>query len=107
MDLYNKLLNQQKEEKEIQRLKQNKRSLDYYYKNREYILNRQAQKKLLHPNYYKEWYEKNKKELNEKRRENRGAIKRINTTYNKNSNNKYTPYNNKKEEKEFSFILFN
>ena len=97
MNLYNQLLEKQKEKKEILRLKQNKRSLDYYYKNKDYILKRQAQKKLLHPNYYKEWYEKNKIELNERRRINSGAYKKVNKSYNKKPIYNNTSFNNQKQ----------
>ena len=83
MNLYKKLLEEENKQKEIQRLKQNKRSLEYYYKNREYVLKRQAQKKILHPNYYKEWYEKNKEIIQDKRRIYNGAKKRVNKEYKK------------------------
>lgn len=99
MNLYKQLL-------EKQRLERNKKSLEYYYRNKDYILKRQAQKKLLHPTYYKEWYEKNKIELNEKRRTNKGAYKKVNKSYNKNTNSNNTPYNNQKPKKEPCFTLF-
>lgn len=106
MNLYNNLLNEKRQKQEIQRLKQNKRSLEYYYKNKDSVLQQQAQKRLLNPNYYKEWYEKNKIEITEKRRINSAALKKVNKTYNKYSNTNYTPYNNKKDIKELSFTLF-
>ena len=44
MNLYNNLLNEKRQKQEIQRLKQNKRSLEYYYKNKDSVLQQQAQK---------------------------------------------------------------
>lgn len=99
MNLYKQLL-------EKQRLARNKSSLEYYYKNRDYVLERQAKKKLLNKKYYKEWYEKNKIELNEKRRTNKGAYKKVNKNYNKKTNSNDTPYNNQKPKKEPCFTLF-
>lgn len=64
MNLYKKLL----EEQEIKRLKHNKKTLQYYYNNREYVLNRQANKKIYHKQYYDIWYEKNKHIVQERRR---------------------------------------
>lgn len=105
MNLYKQLLEKQKQNKEILRLKQNKRSLEYYYRNRDYVLERQAQKKLLNKKYYKEWYEKNKIELLQRR--NPGAKKQVtNKTYIKNCNSNYTPYNNTTTEKPNFTIFF-
>tara|TARA_R110000822_G_scaffold33283_2_gene95065 strand:- start:1530 stop:1778 length:249 start_codon:yes stop_codon:yes gene_type:complete len=81
MNLYNKLLDER-----------NKKSLEYYYENKEYILIRQAKKN--DPNYYKEWYEKNKVELLEKRRKKKNI--------NKLKLNKV----NKVNKKELSFTIF-
>ncbi len=99
MNLYKKLLEEENKQKEIQRLKQNKRSLEYYYKNREYVLKRQAQKKILHPNYYKEWYEKNKQIVQDKRRIYNGAKKRVNKEY------KTKQYDNFKKDKPVCFTI--
>lgn len=99
MNLYKQLL-------EKQRLARNKSSLEYYYKNRDYVLERQAKKKLLNKKYYKEWYEKNKIELQTRR--NPGAKKQVtNKTYIKNYNSNYTPYNNTTTEKPNFTIFFN
>lgn len=99
MNLYKKLLEKEFLEKEKKRLKQNERSLNYYYKNRDYILKRQSARKLYNDQYYKEWYQKNKVEVQERRRAKTGAEKRINTKYNKKI------FNNTKKEKP-NFILF-
>jgi hypothetical protein len=74
-NLYKKLL-------EKQRLERNKKSLEYYYKNRDYVLQRQRARKLLNNQYYKEWYEKNKVDLNERRKAQRNASSKINKKYN-------------------------
>ena len=98
MNLYKQLL-------EKQRLARNKSSLEYYYKNRDYVLERQAKKKLLNKKYYKEWYEKNKIELQTRR--NPGAKKQVtNKTYIKNCNSNYTPYDNSITKKEPNFTIF-
>ena len=113
MNLYKKLLDQQKEKKEIEqlkqsdkneieRLKQNKRSLEYYYKNKDSILKKHYQKKLSNAIYYKEWYNKNKLEIQEKRR----TLKKVNKLSNKYSNCSVTPNNDQKEKKKISFTLF-
>jgi hypothetical protein len=51
-------------------LKKNAR--EYYWKNREYILERQKTRKYNTSDYYKKWYQENKEELNKKRYGNRG-----------------------------------
>ena len=100
MNLYNELLEKKNKEKEIQRLKQNKRSLEYYYRNREYILQRQAAKKFYNRQYYKEWYDKNKNEVQDRRRNKNGAEKRLNKEYNKTKQ-----YDNSKKDKPLSFTI--
>lgn len=44
--------------------KQKQRSREYYWKNREYILERQRAKKYETSEYYKQWYKNNREELN-------------------------------------------
>ena len=44
--------------------KQKERSREYYWKNREYILERQRAKKYETSEYYKQWYKNNREELN-------------------------------------------
>lgn len=94
MNLYKKLLEKENKEKEnrkeLQKIKQRQRSLDYYYRNREYILLRQQKKKYYNKEYYKQWYDKNKDIVNSKRRNKIGAEKRVNKEYEKkqfNNNN--------------------
>jgi len=99
MNLYKKLLEEENKQKEIQRLKQNKRSLEYYYKNREYVLKRQAAKKYYNKHYYKEWYEKNKEIVQDKRRIYNGAKKRLNKEYKKQQ------YDNSKKDKPVCFTI--
>ena len=98
MNLYKQLL-------EKQRLARNKSSLEYYYKNRDYVLERQAKKKLLNKKYYKEWYEKNKIGL-QSRRNPRAKKQVTNKTYIKNCNSNYTPYDNSTTKKEPNFTIF-
>jgi hypothetical protein len=43
--------------------KSKKVALDWYYNNREYVLERQRIRKYQNSQYYREWYEKNKNEL--------------------------------------------
>ena len=81
-------------------MKQNKRSLEYYYKNREYVLKIHAAKKLYNKEYYKEWYNKNKDIVNSKRRNISGSEKRVNKEYKKKT------YDNKDNPKSFT-IHFN
>jgi hypothetical protein len=100
MNLYKKLLEKEKLEKENKRLIQNKRALLYYYKNRDYVLQRQRARKLYNDQYYKEWYQKNKEVVQERRRAKTGAIKRINSTYKTKK-----LYDNTKKEKP-NFTLF-
>ncbi len=104
MNLYNQLLEKEKKEKEIrnelQKIKQRKRSLEYYYKNREYVLQRQAAKKYYNKLYYKEWYNKNKNKVQDKRRNKNGAEKRVNKEY------KTKQYDNSKKNKPVCFTLF-
>ena len=52
---------------EENKLKQRQKSLDWYYRNREYVLDKQSHRKCVNSEYYKEWYAKNKRELNMKR----------------------------------------
>jgi len=99
MNLYKKLLEEENKQKDIQRLKQNKRSLEYYYKNREYVLKRQAAKKYYNKLYYKEWYNKNKNEVQDKRRNKNGAEKRVNKEY------KTKQYDNSKKDKPVCFTI--
>jgi len=103
MNLYKKLLEEQKKENEIrnelQKIKQRKRSLEYYYKNREYVLQRQAAKKYYNKEYYKEWYNKNKDIVNNKRRNKNGAEKRLNKEY------KTKQYDNSKNDKPVCFTI--
>jgi hypothetical protein len=100
MNLYKQLLEKEKIEKEKKRLRLNKSSLDYYYRNRDFILQRQRARKLYNDQYYKQWYEKNKEVVQERRRAKTGAIKRINSTYKTKK-----LYDNTKKDKP-SFILF-
>lgn len=99
MNLYNQLLKIENKEKEIrnelQKIKQRKRSLDYYYKNRECILERKAAKKFYNKLYYKEWYNKNKNEV-----QNRRKNKKNNTII-----NNTIKYDNSKKDKPVSFTL--
>lgn len=96
MNLYKQLLEKEKIEKENKRLIQNKRALLYYYKNREYVLQRQRARKLYNDQYYKEWYEKNKHRFKEYNKR----------SYQKNGH-KYIEYrkqyrqNNKDKQKEY------
>ncbi len=94
MNLYKKLLEKENKEKEnrkeLQKIKQRERSLQYYYNNRDYILLRQQKKKYYNKLYYQEWYNKNKDLVNSKRRNKIGAEKRVNKEYEKkqfNNNN--------------------
>lgn len=45
--------------------KQKERARKYYWENREYVLARQQVKKYQKQEYYKEWYQKNKEQLNQ------------------------------------------
>lgn len=94
-----KLLEEQKKEKEIQKLKANKRASEYYYNNREYVLQRQAAKKFYNKQYYSEWYQINKDIVNNKRRNKTGAEKRVNTEYKKNI------FDNSKTKKSFTLVF--
>jgi len=95
-NLYKKLL-------EKQRLERNKKSLEYYYKNRDYILQRQRARKLYNDQYYKEWYEKNKIQLNERRKAQRNGSSKLNKKYN---NKKIYDNTNKNINQENRFTLF-
>ena len=70
-NLYQKLLDKQKLKKQENYKrnyeKQKQSSREYYWKNKEYVLERQRTKKFQTSQYYKEWYQKNKGELNMKR----------------------------------------
>lgn len=105
MNLYKKLLENQNIENEKKRLYINKKSLEYYYRNREYVLLRQSKKKLLNSIYYKNWYDKNKIELIQRRNEKNisytGAEKRLNKIY----NTKSTIYNNDFIKKKPNFTI--
>jgi len=48
----------------------NQKAKEYYWKNREDILEKNKMKKLYTNNYYKEWYQKNKIQVNTNRRRN-------------------------------------
>tara|TARA_R100000541_G_scaffold55720_2_gene64745 strand:+ start:57 stop:335 length:279 start_codon:yes stop_codon:yes gene_type:complete len=89
MNLYKKLL-------EKERLEKNKRSLEYYYNNKDYVLKRQAAKKLYNKEYYKQWYNKNKDIVNSKRRNISGSEKKVNKKYKKKT------YDNKDIPKSFT-----
>lgn len=89
-----------KEYYEKNKEKQRQRAKDYYWKNREYVLERQRQRKQLNQEYYKQWYEKNKFELNQKRKGKKGI------KFNYNSKNlTYKKYDNTKK-KPVCFTLF-
>lgn len=45
--------------------KSNQRAKDWYWRNREYVLERQKQKNYNNSEYYKDWYQKNKVQLNQ------------------------------------------
>ena len=96
MGYYQTFLEKQQREKNKNYEKQKQRSREYYWNNREYVLERQRQRKQLNQEYYKQWYEKNKVELNERRngKRNKKGIK-----FNYNSNNlTYKIYDNTKKE---------
>jgi len=57
--------------------KQKQRSREYYWKNREYILERQRAKKYETSEYYKEWYKNNREELNMHRYDRKVKIPKV------------------------------
>jgi len=66
-NLYQKLLDNKELKKKEQYEKQKQRSREYYWKNKEYVLERQKAKKFQTSQYYKEWYKNNRDEVNMKR----------------------------------------
>ena len=75
-ELYNKYKDKRKEYYNKNKDKIISNSKKYYYENRDYILERQRIRKFQNKEYYKEWYEKNKNEVQERRRQkNGGTIK--------------------------------
>jgi hypothetical protein len=81
--------------------KQKQRAREYYWKNREFILERRRTQKYNNQLYYKQWYEKNKVELN-LRRGKRPRTKGVNFNYNNTYGITYNPMLDKKEP---SFIV--
>jgi len=67
INLYSKMFNEDIKKKEERRLKNNKRALEYYYKNREKILEQHRAKKLYNQAYYRLWYRKNRDALTYRR----------------------------------------
>ena len=61
------MFNEDIKKKEERRLKNNKRALEYYYKNREKILEQHRAKKLYNQAYYRLWYRKNRDALTYRR----------------------------------------
>jgi len=53
---------------EKERKERSRKALEYYYKNRDYVLKRQAIKKHQNKEYYKQWYEENKSKVQNKRK---------------------------------------
>jgi len=76
----------------------------YYYKNREYVLERQRTRKYQNSQYYKEWYKKNRIELLTKR--NGGIPPNLDKTVS--SEKKHNVYNNSKRLQDVAnpFLLF-
>ena len=62
-NLYNKMLEKQELIKKDRYEKQKQYAREYYWKNREYVLERNRMKKYERSEYFKQWYEKNKKNL--------------------------------------------
>jgi hypothetical protein len=60
-NLYNKMLEKQELIKKDRYEKQKQYAREYYWKNREYVLERNRMKKYERSEYFKQWYEKNKK----------------------------------------------
>ena len=71
INLYKKMIDSKNAEenkiKEERRLKNNKKALEYYYKNREKILEQHRAKKLYNQAYYRMWYRKNRDALTYRR----------------------------------------
>jgi len=70
--------------------KAKKVSLDWYYNNREYVLERQRIRKYQNSQYYREWYEKNKIELLARRNSFQPKLKKEIPIYNIYDNSKKT-----------------
>jgi len=99
---YQQFINKQKDTEEEKRKERNRKALEYYYKNKDYILERQRTRKHYNQNYYCQWYEKNKYRVQEKRRLKKGG----NTI----SEKPYKPFKQKKPQepinkKPISFTL--
>jgi len=95
INYYLKFLEKQKKIKEENINKQRIRSKQYYWDNREVILEKNRVKKIYRSEYFKEWYQKNKLNNN----------KSNNNKSNKLNNSKV--YNNKIKEKPNFTITFN
>lgn len=78
MGYYQTFIDKQKK-LEQERIEKNKqRAKDWYWRNREYVLQRQKQNNYNNSEYYKDWYQKNKIELNNKRSGDKAGIRSYN-----------------------------
>ncbi len=75
MGYYQTFLEKQQIEKNKNYEKQKQRAKEYYWKNRDYVLERQRTKKFQTREYYKQWYQKNKQELNQIRYGDKSKVK--------------------------------
>ena len=105
MGYYQTFIDKQKKSQEdyykVNKEKQRQRSRDWYWRNREYVLERQKQKKINNSEYYKQWYQKNKIELNKKRSGDKAGVR----SYNKPNNSTYKIYDNINKPKSFTICF--
>ena len=105
MGYYQTFIEKQKKLQEdyytVNKEKQKQRAKEWYWKNREYVLERQRQKKYSNSQYYKEWYQKNKIELNKRRYGNKAGIR----TWNQSKPLNTIIYDNSNKPKSFTICF--